>query len=91
MILHRQLSTILIIVSCSRKVDVPKFKALCDEASLNLCENFPWVFLNHTAMHGTLQHSAELISLNDGYGLGALSEECLETNNKDIRKIANFI
>lgn len=87
MTLHRQLSTILTIVSCSRRVDVTKFKALCDEASLNLCDNFPWVFLNHT-LHGTLHHSVELISLNDGYGLGALSEECLESNNKDIR---NFL
>ena len=34
--------------------------------------------------------SAELISLNDGYGLGALSEECLESNNKDIRNFLEF-
>ena len=89
MILHRQLSTVLSIVSCTRKVDVMKFKALCDEASLNLCDNFSWVLLNHT-LHGTLQHSAELITLNDGYGLGVLSEECLESNNKDIRNFLQF-
>ena len=33
-----------------------------------------------------MQHSAELIALNGGYGLGDLSEEGLEANNKDARK-----
>ena len=90
MLLHRQLSTVLSIVSCSRKVDVLKFKTLCDETSLHLSDNFPWVLINHT-LHGTLQHSAELITLNDGYGLGSLSEECLESNNKDIRNYLQFL
>ena len=49
--------------------------------------NFPWVRLNHT-LHGTIQHSTELIQLNSGYGLGAYSEEGLEANNKDNR---NFL
>ena len=39
-------------------------------------------------MHGTIQHSAELIGLNGHYGLGSLSEEGLEATNKDVR---NFI
>ena len=33
-----------------------------------------------------LAHSAELIALNDGYGLGAYSEEGLEGCNKILRK-----
>lgn len=55
-----------------------------------MCKSFPWARLNHT-LHGTLHHSAELISLNDGYSLGSLSEECLETNNKDIRNYLQFL
>ena len=90
LLLHRQLSTILSVVSSSRKVALIKFKKLCDETSFNLCDNFPWVKINHT-LHGTLHHSLELISLNDGYGLKNLSEECLEANNKDIRNYLQFL
>ena len=46
--------------------------------------------MNHT-LHGTLHHSTELMSLNDGHGLGSLSEECLESNNKDIRNYLQFL
>ena len=56
--------------------------------TFNLCDNFPWVKINHT-LHGTLHHSPELISIN--YGLGSLSEECLEANNKDIRNYLQFL
>ena len=88
--LHRQLSTILSVVSSTRKVDLVKFKELCDTTSFHLCDNFTWVKLNHT-LHGTLHHSVELINLNDGYALGNLSEECLEANNKDIRNYLQFL
>ena len=67
-----------------------KFKLLCDEASLNICDNFSWSQINHT-LHGPLHHGVELISRNDGYGLGSLSEECLEANNKDIRNYLQFL
>ena len=90
LLLHQQVATVLSVVSSNRKIDTSKFKKLCEEASLNLCKNFPWVLINHT-LHGTLQHSAELISVNDGYGLGNLSEECLEANNKDIRNYLQFL
>ena len=36
-------------------------------------------------LHATVHHSAELIRNNETYSLGALSEEGLEGNNKDIR------
>ena len=90
LLLHRQLSTILSIVSSSRKVNLEKFKVLCDETSLNICDNFPWSQINHT-LHGPLHHGVELISRNDGYGLGSLSEECLESNNKDIRNYLQLL
>ena len=49
--------------------------------------NFPWAKLNHT-LHGTIQHSTELMEMNEPHGLGAYSEEGLEANNKDVR---NFL
>ena len=39
--------------------------------------------LNFTS-HGVLHHSSELILKHDGHGLGALSEEALEANNKYV-------
>ena len=72
------------------QVDLVKFKSLCLEASSNICDNFSWTRINHT-LHGPLHHGVELITRNDGYGLGSLSEECLEANNKDIRNYLQFL
>ena len=90
LLLHQQLSTILSVISSTRKVDLEKFNNLCMEATLNICDNFSWVKINHT-LHGSLHHSVELMSLNDDHGLGGLSEECLEANNKDIRNYLQFL
>ena len=60
LLLHCQLSIVLSVVSSSRKLDMIRFKELCDLTSFNLCENFPWVKINQT-LHGTLHHSGELI------------------------------
>ena len=87
LLLHKQLSAVMRIISSQRKVDVDLFEQLCMDISLNIVDNFPWVRLNHT-LHGTIQHSTELIKLNSGYELGAYSEKGLEANNKDIR---NFL
>lgn len=84
LLLHQQLSVILRVISSTCQVNIELFDHLCKEFSLNLIENFPWARLNHT-LHGTVHHSTELMILNGGYGLGALSEEGLESNNKDIR------
>lgn len=90
LILHQQLSVVLRVISCSRKIDLPKFRTLCYDTTMNIINNFPFALLNHT-LHGTIHHSAELIELNGGYGLGSLSEECLESNNKDIRNFLQFL
>ena len=82
--LHKQMSIILRIISCTRKIDVKKFDEHCKETMINIASNFPWVLLNHT-LHGAIQHSAELIEMNGGESLGGYSEEGLEANNKDIR------
>ena len=84
LLLHKQLSVILRVVSFSGQVDVDAFQQHCLDFSLNLIQNFPFVHLNDT-LHATVHHSVELIMRNEGYGLGALSEEGLEANNNDIR------
>ena len=82
--LHKQLSVILRIVSCTRKIHLERYERHCKETMMNIAQNFPWCKLNHT-LHGTIQHSAELIRMNGGESLGWYSEEGLEANNKDIR------
>ena len=82
--LHKQLSVILRVVSCTRKIDTIKYETHCKETMINIAQNFPWCKLNHT-LHGTIQHSVELIRMNGGESLGWYSEEGLEANNKDIR------
>ena len=37
-------------------------------------------------LHGSIQHSAQLIEEINGHGLGTLSEEALEANNKYLRR-----
>ena len=54
------------------------------ETSLLIPREYPWANINYT-LHGVLHHSLELIARNDGVALGALSEEGVEANNKDIR------
>ena len=83
--LHEQLSIVLRIISCTRKINVPLFEQHCEETCLNIAINFPWALINHT-LHGALQHSAELIEMNGGESIGWYSEEGLEANNKDIRQ-----
>ena len=78
---------ILRIVSSKSQVEVASFQQLCKSFSLHLIQSFPWARLNHT-LHATVHHSPELMQMNDCYSLGSLSEEGLESNNKDIR---NFL
>ena len=85
LLLHKQLSLILRVISCTRQIDTEKFARHCQETTDTISSKFPWVRLCDT-LHGSIQHSAELIEMNGGFGLGWYSEEGLEANNKDIRK-----
>ena len=74
-------------VSYTGQIDVDAYEQLCFNFTTNLVNNFP--LLNDT-LHATVHHSPELIKMNEGYSLGALSEEGLEDNNKDIRKFVEI-
>lgn len=83
--LHRNISIILRVISCTRLVEISKFNTLCKNTMVIIATKFPWARLNHT-LHGSIQHSAELMEMNGSRGLGGYSEEGLEANNKDVRK-----
>ena len=80
--LHKNLSTILRIISSQDRVHTEMYSKLLTETSFLIARKFMWVQINFT-LHGVLHHSCELIIMNEGIGLGALSEEGLEAN-KDI-------
>ena len=81
---HKQLSVILRIISSTQKIKVDLFEKPCKEFIADLAMNFPWARINHT-LHGSVQHSVELIKLNGNTALGAYSEEAIEATNKDVR------
>ena len=83
-ILHKQLSIILRVISCTRMIDTEKFAEHCQQTMETIATKFKWARLCDT-LHGSIQHSAELIEMNGGLSLGWYSEEGLEANNKDIR------
>ena len=83
--LHQQLSIVLWVISCIRKINVPLFEKHWEETMLNIAYNFPWCKRNHI-LHGAIQHSCYLIEMNGGESLGWYSEKGLEANSKDIRK-----
>lgn len=84
-ILHKNLSAALRVISSTDDVNISLFDNLLKETSLLLSRKFGWVQINYT-LHGVLHHSLDLIVLNGGVGLGELSEEALEGNNKYIRR-----
>ena len=85
--LHRDIGVILRIMACTRRVNVPEYRKFMKETNLLLIREFPWAAINWT-LHGCLSHSADLMEIYGGRGLGDLSEEALESNNKWIRNFA---
>lgn len=79
-------ATVKIINSQKRKVNVDNLKKLTTDVYMKLVTTFPWVVLS-PSVHRILAHSWEVISMNNNYGLGDLSEEGLEALNKFIRQI----
>ena len=85
--LHHYFSVIVGILPSKRRVDTSKLKQLCTDAYLLLRSKFSYVPISETA-HMVLGHSFQLIELNDGYGLGQMSEQGLEGLNKLVRRFS---
>lgn len=78
-------SIILRLVSSSELINADKLDTLCKDTSRMVLDHFP-SFRFTCSVHQLLAHSAELVAANKSHGLGTLSEEALEHNNKNIRK-----
>ena len=88
--LHTNLEVILRILSTKdHKIDIIKFRDLCTSTYIDILINFKWVDLTPT-VHQVLAHSSELVERNNCMGLGHLSEEGLEAQNKIIRRFRTY-
>ena len=63
-----------------------EFQTFCNTLYKDILDWFPNAHISPST-HKSLAHAWELIERNDGYGLGALSEEGLEGCNKLLRAI----
>lgn len=88
--LHCNLSCILRIISTEDAVRLDIFEELVCETSLLIAQELKWVRINYT-LHGVIHHSAQLIAINECYGLNSWSEEGLEANNKYIRRFSELL
>ena len=71
--------------SKERKINVDALEKLCTDTSVFFLTNWNEYKFSES-VHQVLAHSWQLVISNDGYGMGSFSEECLEVNNKYIRR-----
>ena len=82
-------SIILRAVSSTQSINILNFNQLTMDFK-KLLSNEKWI--NYTmTVHSLIFHSCELIERNHGVALGELSEEALESCNKDIRNFREFL
>ena len=84
------MSCILRIISSQDPVRLEEYEELVESVSLLIAVELKWVKINFT-LHGVIHHSVQLIALNESNGLGILSEEGLEANNKYIRRYSELL
>ena len=82
-------SIILRTVSSTQSINILKFNELIMDFK-KLLANEKWIDYTMT-VHSLIFHSCELIQRNHGVALGELSEEALESCNKDIRNFREFL
>ena len=83
--LLQNFNVILRLLSSSVKVNTPALDELCKDTQILFVQTFPWWRMSQ-AVHGFLSHCAERIEQNDGISLGELSEQGLESSNKELRE-----
>lgn len=76
-------SVILRAICSKQAANTEKLDQLCKETSIKLVTHWP-TFQFTPSAHQVLAHSAALIQKIESQGLGTLSEESLEHNNKNL-------
>lgn len=81
--LIRRIRTILITISCFKKIDKSKFSNFCLETAKLFIQLYPWYNMP-ASLHRILIHGADIIESFD-VPIGFLSEEGAEARNKLFR------
>ena len=84
--LLKRVNVIMRVATSKRKIRTQKLQNYCTETNIKLRENFEWFKPIPPKVHGILAHLGERIDMNDGVGLGPISEEGLEASNKELRR-----
>ena len=79
-------AVVKVINSQKRRVNTVELREISQSVLLKIVESFPWAVIS-PSVHRILSHGWERIQLNDGFGLGNISEEGLEALNKWIRRL----
>ena len=79
-------NVILRILHCTKAIKTKEFEDFCNETYCQILEKFPWAKITMT-LHKFLAHSAQIIYLNGGDGLGQESESPLESQHKHLRRV----
>ena len=78
------LSSYFRVANSSERIYWGSFQDFCQRAYEHHVESFEWLSITPT-FHRGCSHFAEAIELNDGYGLGQLTEGALEASHKLLR------
>lgn len=87
--LVKNLSIIMITISCLLPINLTAFKAFLEKTRLLWCEHFHWYPMPPT-VHKLLAHGAE-IAYSSSVTLGELSEEAGEAKHKDYRYVRTHL
>ena len=83
--IFRYLAIILRLASSDHKINVEKLDSICKDTATMILDEFKGEIMIPKTLHVLLAHVCALIEANDGHGLKKLSEEPLESNNKNVR------
>ena len=88
----RDLNVIGRVANSTKKIKVAEFKKFCQEAYVFKIKAFKWPSCP-TTLHRGYSHLADIIQLNDGIGLGDISESCLGWEKPSVLnlKIGNLL
>ena len=82
--MFRDINVIARVANSTRKIDIPQLRQFCKDAYIFKIKAFDWPSLT-TSLHRAYAHLPDIILLNDGLGLGDVSETCLESSHKILR------
>ena len=86
-IMFQQANVVCRVTNSTRKIKIEEFSEFVKKTYHHFLTAFPFAKIKQS-IHWTFAHVAELISLNDNFGLGEISENSLECTQHKVRHIS---